>query len=204
MTCSQPHIGRAAMTSTEPASVPQVTIGVDTHKHFHVAHAADGLGRPLGDHTIPTTAIGYGDFLAWAQSLGARDVVGIEGVGHYGAGLGRALRAAGGRVTEVGRPNRQRRARHGKTDRVDAAGAAAMVLAGGDPRGPQTADGHTEMLRVLRVARISAVRARTKAFNALKDLIITAPGDLRERLAGEHKLHLIGACAGLTTSEIPS
>jgi len=162
------------MTSTEPASVPQVTIGVDTHKHFHVAHAADELGRPLGDHTMPTTGIGYGDFLAWAQSLGALEVVGIEGVGHYGAGLGRALRAAGVRVTEVGRPNRQRRARHGKTDSVDATGAAAIVLAGEDLGDPKSADGHTEMLRVLRVARISAVRARTKAFNALKDLIITA------------------------------
>ena len=58
------------MTSTEPASLPQVTIGVDTHKHFHVAHAADKLGRPLGRYTMPTTSIGYGDFLAWAQGLG--------------------------------------------------------------------------------------------------------------------------------------
>src|SRR5271168_4576337 len=87
MTCSQPHIGRAAMTSAEPASVPQVTVGVDTHKHFHVAHAADELGRPLGDHTMPTTGIGYGDFLAWAQGLGALEVVGIEGVGQHEAVL---------------------------------------------------------------------------------------------------------------------
>ena len=192
------------MTSTAPASLPQVTIGVDTHKHLHVAHAADELGRPLGSYTMPTTSIGYGDFLAWAHGLGELEVVGIEGVGHYGAGLGRALRAAGLRVTEVGRPNRQRRARHGKTDSVDAAGAAAMVLAGEDLGDPKTADGITEMLRVLRIARVSAVRARAKAFNALKDLIVTAPAELREQLAGQHKLHLIGACAGLVTSEIPS
>src|SRR5271163_1971775 len=192
------------MTSTAPASLPQVTIGVDTHKHFHVAHAADELGRPLGSYTMPTTSIGYGDFLAWAQDLGQLEVVGIEGVGHYGAGLGRALRAVGVRVTEVGRPNRQRRARHGKTDSIDAAGAAAMVLAGDDLGDPKTADGITEMLRVLRIARVSAVRARAKAFNALKDLIVTAPDELRDELAGRHKLHLIGACAGLATSEIPS
>jgi len=154
------------MTSTAPASLPQVTIGVDTHKHFHVAHAADKLGRPLGSYTMPTTSIGYGDFLAWAQGLGHLEVVGIEGVGHYGAGLGRHLRAVGVRVTEVGRPSRQRRARHGKTDSVDAAGAAAMVLAGEDLGDPKTADGITEMLRVLRIARVSAVRARAKAFNA--------------------------------------
>lgn len=30
------------------ASQPQVAVGVDTHKQFHVAHAVDGLGRPLG------------------------------------------------------------------------------------------------------------------------------------------------------------
>jgi transposase len=95
------------MTSTALASVPQVTIGVDTHKHIHVAHAADELGRPLGSYTMPTTSIGYGDFLAWAQGLGELEVVGIEGVGHYGAGLGRALRAAGVRVNEVGRPYRR-------------------------------------------------------------------------------------------------
>ena len=204
MTCSQPHIGRAAMTSTTPASLPQVTIGVDTHKHFHVAHAADQLGRPLGSYTMPTTSIGYSDFLTWARRLGELRVVGIEGIGHYGAGLGRALRAAGVRVTEVGRPNRQRRARHGKTDSVDAAGAAAMVLAGEDLGDPKTADGITEMLRVLRIARISAVRARAKAFNARKDLIITAPAELRERLTGLHRLHLVHACADLATSEIPT
>jgi transposase len=106
------------------------------------------------------------------------------------------------RVTEVGRPNRQRRARRGKTDLVDAAGAAAIVLAGEHLGDPKTADGYTEMLRVLRVARISAVRARTKAFNALKDLIVTAPADLREQLTGLHKLHLIAACTDLTISGI--
>ena len=79
-----------------------------------------------------------------------------------------------------------------------------MVLAGEDLGDPKTADGITEMLRVLRIARVSAVRARAKAFNALKDLIVTAPADLREQLAGRHKLHLVGACTALATSEIPS
>ena len=78
-----------------------------------------------------------------------------------------------------------------------------MMLAGEDLGEPKTADGHIEMLRVLRVARISAVRARAKAFNALKDLIVTAPSDLRERLTGLHKLHLVHACADLAAPEIP-
>jgi hypothetical protein len=40
------------------------------------------------------------------------------------------------------------------------------------------------MLRVLRVARTSAVRARAKAYTALQDLVVTAPAALREQLAG--------------------
>jgi len=30
---------------------PQVTVGVDTHKQFHVAHAVDALARSLGAAT---------------------------------------------------------------------------------------------------------------------------------------------------------
>ena len=116
MTCPQPQIGRAAVTSTAPGSIPQVTIGVDTHKDTHVAHAVDQLGRPLGTYTMRTTTSGYRGFVTWATSLGELHTVGIEGVGHYGAGLARHLRSVGITVREVGRPNRQRRARYGKTD----------------------------------------------------------------------------------------
>ena len=45
---------------------------------------------------------------------------------------------------------------------VDAAGAAALVLAGEALGSPKTADGAAEMVRVLRVARTSAVRAATR------------------------------------------
>jgi transposase len=116
MTCRQPQIGRAAVTSTAPGGIPQVTIGVDNHKDTHVAHAVDHLGRPLGTHTMRTTS-GYRGFVTWATSLGELHTVGIEGVGHYGAGLARHLRSVGVAVREVGRPNRQRRARYGKPGR---------------------------------------------------------------------------------------
>ncbi|GAC1405509.1 MAG: hypothetical protein NVSMB60_24840 [Mycobacterium sp.] len=56
---------------------------------------------------------------------------------------------------------------------------------------------------MLRIARVSAVGARAKVFNTLKDLIVTAPAELREQLAGRHKLHLIGACTALATSGSP-
>jgi transposase len=186
------------------SSQPQVTVGVDTHKQFHVAHAVDELGRPLGTHQIPAASHGYRAFVSWARSLGQLVMVGIEGVGHYGAGLARHLRAEGIAVTEVGRPKRQRRAHYGKSDDADAAGAAAIVLAGEALGDPKSADGAAEMVRVLRVARVSAVRARAKAYTALQDLLVTAPAALREQLAGRYKGRLLHACQQLVASEIPT
>jgi transposase len=120
---------------------------------------------------------------------------------YFGAGLARHLRAEGIAVSEVGRPKRQRRARFGKSDDADAAGAAAMVLAGDALGEPKSADGAAEMVRVLRVARTSVVRARAKAYNALQDLVVTAPAALREQLAGLYKDRLIYACEQLPEPE---
>jgi transposase len=193
------------MESTIAASSqPQVTVGVDTHKQFHVAHAVDELGRPLGTHQIPAASRGYRAFVSCARSLGQLVMVGIEGPGHYGAGLARRLRAEGIAVTEVGRPKRQRRARYGKSDDADAAGAAAMVLAGEALGDPKSADGAAEMVRVLRVARVSGVRARAKAYTALQDLLVTAPAALREQLAGRYKGRLLHTCQQLAASEVPT
>ena len=186
------------------SSQPQVTVGVDTRKQFHVAHAVDELRRPLGTHQIPAASHGYSAFVSWARSLGQLALVGIEGPGHYGAGLARHLRAEGIAVTEVGRPKRQRRARYGKSDDADAAGAAAIVLAGEALGEPKSADGAAEMVRVLRVARVSAVRARAKAYTALQDLLVTAPAALREQLTGGYKGRLLQACQQLIASEIPT
>jgi hypothetical protein len=46
---------------------------------------------------------------------------------------------------------------------------------------PKTADGAAEMVRVLRVARTSAIRARAKAYTALQDLLVTASAGLGEQ-----------------------
>lgn len=174
----------------------RVVIGVDTHKDFHVAHAKDELGRPLGQIKVPATTAGYAELLAWGRSLGAITTVGIEGTGSYGAGLTRFLADAGVAVAEVGRPNRQRRARRGKSDPIDAEGAAAAVLAGETLRAPKSADGPVEMLRVLRIARASAVKAKTVALLNMRDLLITAPDELRAALAGLKAKPLVVACAG--------
>jgi transposase len=108
----------------------------------------------------------------------------VEGTGSYGAGLARYLAAQGIKVTEVIRPNRQARRRRGKSDPADAVAAALAALNGEASGQPKSGDGAVESIRALLVARRGAVKARTQAGNQLRDLIITAPQLLREKLAG--------------------
>ena len=88
------------------------------------------------------------------------------------------------RVVEVNRPNRQHRRRFGKHDTADAEAAARAVQAGVASGEPKSADGIVEMMRVLRVARRSAVKARTQAANQLRSLLFTAPEELKAELRG--------------------
>ena len=159
-----------------------VTLGVDTHADSHVAAALDQAGRPLGTRTISTTPGGYAALLGWASTLGRVDRVGVEGTGSYGAGLARWLRAHGQLVVEVDRPDRAARRRQGKADDLDAHAAARAVQAGTATSQPKAGDGTVEMIRSLRLARRSAVKARTQAANQLKALLVTAPDGLRAQL----------------------
>jgi transposase len=72
------------------------------------------------------------------------------------------LTGAGVKVLEVDRPNRQRRRRRGKSDPTDAEAAARAVLAGEATATPKTRSGIVEAIRVLRVARSGAIKARTR------------------------------------------
>jgi transposase len=147
-----------------------VIVGVDTHKDVHVARAKDELGRALGQMTIPASIKGYRALVAWSRELGTVRTFGVEGTGCYGAGLTRHLRRQGEVVIEVVRPNRQVRRRRGKSDPADADAAASAVLSGEASGVPKSGEGGVEMIRVLRVARTTAMRARTQAVNALHAL----------------------------------
>ena len=91
----------------------------------------------------------------------------MEGTGCHGAGLARFLGVQGQVVVAVNRPDRQARRRRGKSDPVDAEAAARAVLAGQATAIPKTGDSMVEMVRCLRVARATAMKARTQAANAL-------------------------------------
>jgi len=179
------------------AQLVRVTVGVDTHRDIHVASARDQLGRRVGTTLIPTTPAGYQQLLDWARQLGEIAAFGIEGTGCYGAALARYLRAEGYRVVEVNRPDRATRRRKGKSDPVDADAAARAVQAGDQTATPKAGTGTVEMLRVLRVARQTALKARTQATNALRALLVTAPPELREQLRGLSKTRLPKSAAAL-------
>lgn len=162
-------------------STRPVTGGVDTHKDIHVAAVVDQLGRELATESFPTDSTGYQELLDWMRSFGIVQRVGIEGTGSWGAGLTRHLRAGGIDVAEINRTNRQHRRRHGKTDPDDAIGAARACLAGLDAGIPKSGDGPVEAIRMLRVARRSAMQTRTRTVNQIRALLDTAPTQIRDR-----------------------
>ncbi|HEY1737439.1 MAG TPA: IS110 family transposase [Acidimicrobiia bacterium] len=159
-----------------------VTVGIDTHRDVHVAAVLDAQGRELGSASFPTTAAGHRALARWAGEFGSIDAIGIEGTGAWGAGIARDLTRRGYRIYEVDRPDRKTRRRHGKSDTIDAYAAARAVQAGTASGTPKTRDGNIESIRALRVARRSAVKARTQAIVQIRCLVSTAPDELRDTL----------------------
>jgi len=173
----------------------RVTGGVDTHRDEHVAAALDERGGQLGVKPFPATSTGYQDLLAWLNSFGVIERVGVEGTGCYGAGLSRHLQAAGVEIVEVDRPNRQLRRRAGKSDPVDAVAAARAAQSGQATAVAKSADGDVEKLRALRLARASARHSRVRVINQLRALMVTAPDELRAEFTGLTAITLPQRCA---------
>ncbi len=188
----------------QPAPTRPVAIGVDTHKDNHVAVALDGLGGRLGSLTVPADSAGYARLERWAAEQGAIVAFGIEGTASYGAGVTGFVRRQGHRVIEVSRPDRRERRLHGKSDVLDAENAARAVLSGRATATPKAADGQVEMVRQVKIAKDTAVKARTQAMVTLKTLLITAPAELREGLEGLPRTALVRRCASLRPGPLTS
>ncbi len=177
-----------------------VIVGVDTHKDRHVAVAIDGLGGVIGEaKLIAATSDGYAELLGWACSLGEVHVFAVEGCGSYGIGLARFLRSHGHPPVEVARPPRAGARRlSGTSDAIDAEHAARTALA--DAGGVVTsklADGQIEAIRLVKIARDTAVKAHTTAMITLKAVLVTAQQDLRDQLEPLSDFTLVLACSEL-------
>jgi transposase len=189
-----------ALVLTMPCLDGEVILGVDTHADSHAAVLVDPLGRTVAARTLPATRRGGRALLSWARRHGTLRRAGVEGTGSYGAGLMRLLQLDGVEVIEVTRASRKGRRHLGKTDARDAEAAARAVLSGDATAVPKPRDGIVESIRVLRHTRASAVKARTQAALVLRNLILTAPDELREALLGLTTKQAIARCAGFRRS----
>ena len=191
------------MTSiSPPGPSSKIFVGVDTHKHVHVAVALDEDGQRLGDVRIPVDTAGYQELERWAQTLGRPVAFGVEGTGSYGANLTSHLRRQGRKVVEVNRGDRRARRANGKSDTLAAELAARSVIAGTSTAIPKSADGTVEMIRKIKVARDIACKNRTSAIIALKTVIVNTPQELKEQLDALGDKALIQRCAGFRPGRV--
>lgn len=188
----------------QPDDRDRITVGIDTHKDVHVAVGLDHPGVRLGQLSVPANSAGYRQLERWATDLGPVAVFGPEGTGSYGAGLARHLADHGHQVVEVNRPDRATRYRVGKSDPIDAEMAARTVHAGRATGIPQAGGGTVEMIRMLKMAKDSAVKACTQSINQLKGVLVTAPAPLREGLSDLTIGALLHRCAALRPGTLDS
>jgi transposase len=177
-------------------------IGVDTHRDQHtLAIVAAATGAVLAQTVVGASARGYADACRFAarHADGVRAWA-VEGAGHYGAGLTRFLAAHGERVLEVGRQSHGERRLRGKDDALDAIRAARTGLAADALTLPRAGE-HQEALRVLLLARRSAVDVRRVALVQLRSLIVTAPEQLRDELRRLPLTQLLRRCSRFRRSE---
>jgi transposase len=171
-------------------------IGVDTHRDQHtIAVVVAPTGAVLAQTVVRASARGYADACRFAErhADGVR-VWAVEGAGHYGAGLTRYLAEHGETVLEVGRHARVERRLRGKDDPLDAIRAARAGLAAETLTLPRAGE-RQEALRVLLLARRSAVDVRRVALVQLRSVIVTAPESLREDLRRLSVTKLIQRCS---------
>ena len=72
--------------------------------------------------------------------------------------------------------------------------ASRAVLAGVAKDYPKSGLDNVEMIRMLKIVKDPAIKARTQALNQMKALIVTAPVELRHTLAGLNVRRFIARC----------
>ena len=177
-------------------------VGVDTHRDQHtLAVVAAPSGAVVAQRSVAADARGYREALRFAAVHAAgRRVWAIEGSGHYGAGFTRFLDQQGEVVLEAARGARAERRLRGKNDSLDAVRAARSSLASETQTLPRGGE-RQEALRVLLLARRSAVDVRRLALVQLRSVIVTAPESMRAELRRLPVGQLIRRCSRFRRSD---
>jgi transposase len=177
--------------------LPRIVVGVDSHKETHQAAVLDITGALLGNERFAASLAGYRELEEWLATLGTIQRVGIECTGSYAAGLTRFFLERQVDVFEVNTTHRATRARRGKDDAIDAEMAARKVLSGEARARAKDTTGDIESIRLLKLSRESAIKARTIGLLQIRDVLITAPAELREWIesagGARHRVNRAGA-----------
>ena len=88
----------------------------------------------------------------------------------------------------MNRPDRRDRRQRGKTDALDAENAARAVLNGTATATPKVAEGAVEMIRQIKIAKDTAVKACTQAMVTLNTPDRDRADELRQQLDGPSKM----------------
>jgi transposase len=176
-------------------------LGVDTHRDEHVmAVVTAPAGAVVAGAAAPANTRGYRELLRVAERHApGRRAWAVEGTGSYGAGLARFLAGRGETVLELSRTPRAERRLRGKDDELDALRTARAALASETLALPRAGE-QREALRLLLVARRSAVDVRREALTQLRAVIVTAPDRLRDELRGLSEGKLLDRCSRLRRS----
>jgi transposase len=176
-------------------------VGVDTHRDEHVlAVVAAPAGAVVARRAVGANARGYRETLRFAEQYApGRRTWAIEGTGSYGAGLARHLLGCGEAVLEISRTPRAERRLRGKDDPLDAVRTARAALASETLTLPRAGE-RREALRVLLIARRSAVDVRREALVQVRSVLVTAPDRLRDELRGLPVQQLLERCSRLRRS----
>jgi transposase len=154
----------------------------------------------LSRRSVRASTRGYASALRFAIDAGSgARVWAIEGTGSYGAGLSRYLVSHGETVLEASRAPQSERRLRGKDDALDAVRTARTALASETLALPRSGE-RREALRLLLVARRSAVDVRREALGQLRGVIVTAPDSLREQLRTLPVGKLLARCSRLRRS----
>lgn len=165
-----------------------VTVGIDPHKHVHVAVAVDAAGRRIGQLTVKNDGLVITNLLTWIRAVTDDTLItwAIEDGRGFARRLADGLLLAGHEVVWV--PSRLTAAHRklhaasgSKSDPTDAAAAAHAVIATPD-LDRHRIDEHVRELRVLVDYRSDVVKRRTMVINQLKAQLHVwldhTPGDL--------------------------
>jgi transposase len=185
------------MVTIVSEELPRIVVGVDSHKEKHQAAVLDHHGALLGNRCFAASSSGYRELEVWLATFGEVERVGIECTGSYAAGLTRFFRERHVPVLEVNSTHRSTTARRGKDDAIDAEMAARKVLSGEASAQAKDTTGFIESIRLLKLARESSIKARTGALLQIRDVLITAPSELREHVeaagGSRHRVNRAGA-----------